>query len=448
MAEQLLPTQPDAPADRGGLTDAEPTDGRPDLSIGAFTPNGPWTVDPDAMAWRLPAPDPPRRGSTRLREDAAALAHELVRPQHLPSVRRVATVGYRLGWALLGWGLRDRGTPTSRLGTLPSAAPGLRAARPDLHQAGADHLVGRGDLPRGAGGGVPAAPRPGAARAVRDGPTDDRGGPGTAARRGLRLLRPRAHRLGLDRPGARGHPPHRRAGRGQGPATAAWPPLVRLDIAAMAWIAPQLVGRIPIAALTNPPALVELFAETIVEELDFRLEAQNMLDIAAVFAGQRPALHRGPPAAPRTGHPAGTGHGAPARLRLGRRRRHAGGRHRHRRRPAVQPDRLPGGRPALRRVPRRPARRQPAGPDGRDRGPARLRHHRPPGRAEAPGLPAPADGGHHQQPHRAGRGPAGPRRPAGRLRRRGSHPRPRTSTGRPSTPPPSPPTRWWPSCAT
>src|SRR5207237_7680004 len=50
-----------------------------------------------------------------------------------------------------------------------------------------------------------------------------------------------------------------------------------------------LVGRIPVAALANPPALVELFAETIVEELDFRLEAANMLDIAGVFAltGQR-----------------------------------------------------------------------------------------------------------------------------------------------------------------
>jgi ubiquinone biosynthesis protein len=64
---------------------------------------------------------------------------------------------------------------------------------------------------------------------------------------------------------------------------------VRLDIAAMAWIAPWLVGRIPVAALANPPALVELFAETIVEELDFRLEAENMLDIAHVLkdAGQR-----------------------------------------------------------------------------------------------------------------------------------------------------------------
>jgi ubiquinone biosynthesis protein len=68
--------------------------------------------------------------------------------------------------------------------------------------------------------------------------------------------------------------------------------LVREDIEAMAWLSPRLVGRIPVAALANPPALVELFAETIVEELDFRLEAQNMLDIAAVLAetGQRSVL--------------------------------------------------------------------------------------------------------------------------------------------------------------
>ena len=46
---------------------------------------------------------------------------------------------------------------------------------------------------------------------------------------------------------------------------------------------------LPIAALANPPALIELFAETIVEELDFRLEADSMLDVAAVLAetGQR-----------------------------------------------------------------------------------------------------------------------------------------------------------------
>lgn len=60
------------------------------------------------------------------------------------------------------------------------------------------------------------------------------------------------------------------------------------DVAALAWMAPWLVGRIPVAALANPPAVVDLFAETISEELDFRLEAQNMLDVAAVLgeAGQ------------------------------------------------------------------------------------------------------------------------------------------------------------------
>ncbi|MFZ1488943.1 MAG: AarF/UbiB family protein [Ilumatobacteraceae bacterium] len=59
--------------------------------------------------------------------------------------------------------------------------------------------------------------------------------------------------------------------------------LVRKDLRVMAWLAPHLVGRIPVASLANPPALVELFAETIVEELDFRMEAANMLDAAAVL---------------------------------------------------------------------------------------------------------------------------------------------------------------------
>jgi ubiquinone biosynthesis protein len=51
----------------------------------------------------------------------------------------------------------------------------------------------------------------------------------------------------------------------------------------MAWIAPFMIGRIKVAALANPPALVELFAETIVEELDFRMEASNMVDVASMM---------------------------------------------------------------------------------------------------------------------------------------------------------------------
>ena len=59
--------------------------------------------------------------------------------------------------------------------------------------------------------------------------------------------------------------------------------LVHTDLRAMAWLAPHLVGRIPVSALANPPALVELFADTIVEELDFRVEAANMLDVAVML---------------------------------------------------------------------------------------------------------------------------------------------------------------------
>ncbi len=56
--------------------------------------------------------------------------------------------------------------------------------------------------------------------------------------------------------------------------------LVQKDLKVMSFIAPLLIGRIKVAALANPPVLVELFAETISEELDFRCEGQNMLDIA------------------------------------------------------------------------------------------------------------------------------------------------------------------------
>ena len=60
--------------------------------------------------------------------------------------------------------------------------------------------------------------------------------------------------------------------------------LVHKDLKVMAWLSPFLVGRIPVASLANPPALVEVFARTISEELDFRVEAANMIDVAAVFA--------------------------------------------------------------------------------------------------------------------------------------------------------------------
>ena len=81
--------------------------------------------------------------------------------------------------------------------------------------------------------------------------------------------------------------------------------LVRKDLRVMAWLAPHLVGRIPIASLANPPALVELFAETIVEELDFRMEAANMIDIAADAARPEADRLRGAPARTRRWSPGG-----------------------------------------------------------------------------------------------------------------------------------------------
>jgi ubiquinone biosynthesis protein len=56
------------------------------------------------------------------------------------------------------------------------------------------------------------------------------------------------------------------------------------DLAAMSWLVPVLGKRLRLALLANMPAYLELFAETIIEELDFRLEAQNMLDVAALLA--------------------------------------------------------------------------------------------------------------------------------------------------------------------
>ena len=58
--------------------------------------------------------------------------------------------------------------------------------------------------------------------------------------------------------------------------------LVHADLGVMAWLAPHLVGQFRLLHLRTL-ALVELFAETIVEELDFRLEAANMVDVAEVL---------------------------------------------------------------------------------------------------------------------------------------------------------------------
>ncbi|MBF6554820.1 MAG: AarF/ABC1/UbiB kinase family protein [Acidimicrobiales bacterium] len=234
------------------------------------------------MAWRFPT------GTTgdidALRAEAADLARQLVRRQRLPPGARVMAVGLRLGGALIGWGMRDRGTPTSRSGLSRRLRPAFERLGPTYIKLGQILSSGEGIFPeelveefRLLRDHVPPEPFATVRRTVEE----DLGrsltdvfvsfDPTPIASASIAQVHAATLRTG-----------ERVVVKVQRRNVAS---LVRLDVAAMSWIAPILVGRIPVAALTNPPALVELFAETIVEELDFRLEAQNMLDIAAVHAG-------------------------------------------------------------------------------------------------------------------------------------------------------------------
>ena len=249
-----------------------------DLSIGAFSDDGPWVVDPAAMPWR--------RGIDRLRAATAAEVPNLVRRRRLPPGARVVTTGAALAGALGGWyaGERRSGDQSrSRAGLSRRLRKAFVRLGPTYIKLGQiissgegifpDELVGEFRLLRDR---VPAE----TFETVRDIIQGDLGRPLDAVFRHIDE-QPRAaasiaqvHDAVL----VTGEPVVVKVQR---PTIAT---LVRKDLAAMSWIAPALVGRIPISALANPPALVELFAETIAEELDFRLEAENMLDIARVLA--------------------------------------------------------------------------------------------------------------------------------------------------------------------
>jgi ubiquinone biosynthesis protein len=252
------------------------------LSIGAFTPHGPWTVDPEAMQWRFAHGD--SGDIDALRSDAAELARRLVRRRRLPPGARVVTVGWHLGRALVGWGVRDRGTPNSRAGLSRRLRPAFEYLGPTYIKLGQIISSGEGIFPEELVSEFQLLRdrvAPESFITVRRTIEEDLGhplaeiftsfDPTPIASASIAQVHAATLRTG-----------ERVVVKVQRRTVES---LVRLDIAAMSWIGPHLVGRIPVAALSNPPALIELFAETIVEELDFRLEAQNMLDIAAVFAG-------------------------------------------------------------------------------------------------------------------------------------------------------------------
>ena len=252
-----------------------------DLAIGAFSEQGPWQVVPDRMPWR--------RDVDALRAASQAQVPEWVRRRRLPPVRRFLRAGALVGYAVAMWWLfeKRRGPEASRAGLsrrLRIAFEKLGSSYIKLAQIVSsgqgifpDELVAEFKICRDR---VPPEPF----SHVREVVEQELGVP-------LESVFARFEEKPLASASiAQVHAAQLRTGeevvvKVQRPHVAT---LVRQDVAAMAWIAPYLVGRIPVAALANPPALVELFAETISEELDFRLEGQNMLDIAHVLhdAGQ------------------------------------------------------------------------------------------------------------------------------------------------------------------
>jgi ubiquinone biosynthesis protein len=252
-----------------------------DLARWAFHENGPWQLRQSEIRWL--------KGLTQVRADAQAEVPRLVAPRTIPPLRRFGHAGWRVGGALAGWWLRDR-----RLAGEASRAGLSRRLREAFEHLGSAYIKlgqivssGRGLFPdelvdefKRCRDQVPPEPF----EVVREVVESDLGQP-------LEEVFASFDRECLAAASiAQVHAATLRSGetvvvKVQRPRVSS---RVRSDIAAMAWIAPRLVGRIPIAALANPPALVELFAETILEELDFRLEAENMLDIAHVLrdAGQ------------------------------------------------------------------------------------------------------------------------------------------------------------------
>lgn len=254
----------------------------PDLAAAAFSEDGPWTLDPDHLAWR--------RGLEAERAAVAASVPELTRRRLLPPGRRVGVTVARLGGAVGRWylGARRRGASESRRDLAHRLRDAAEHLGPSYIKLGQIVSSGRGLFPdelvdefSSLRDRVQPEPFP----VVRATVEAELGAPLDAVfasfeRRPIAAASiAQVHAAVL----RTGEPVVVKVQR----ATVA--ERVRSDLRVMAWIAPFLVGRIPVAALANPPALVELFAETITEELDFRLEAENMLDVARSFAelGQR-----------------------------------------------------------------------------------------------------------------------------------------------------------------
>ncbi len=255
------------------------------MEQGAFSAAGPWVVEVGSLTWA--------RGGAALRERVRAGVPGRTRRRRVPPLGRLLYSLLLIGGALGIWWLRERDGERSAV----RAALARRLRRvferlgPSYVKLGQIVSSGRGLFPdevvdefRLLRDRVPAAPF----EAVRAIVEADLGRPLDAVFAAFEREPLASASI------AQVHAATLASGehvvvKVQRPAidVAIW-----RDVAALSWVAPYLVGRIPVAALANPPAVVQLFAETVSEELDFRLEAQNMLDVAAVLPdlGLRPVI--------------------------------------------------------------------------------------------------------------------------------------------------------------
>ena len=256
---------------------ADPVEPPSDLALGSFSDHAPWIVAPEDMAWRLAVPG--------LRRQIALELPGLTTPARIPPGVRVVRVVRLIGTALALWaaGARRKGGSESRADVSRRLRVAAEHLGPTYIKLGQIISSGEGIFPeelvrefKKCRDQVPPEPFSVVRRVVEE----DLGRP-------LEAVFSRFHPVPLAAASiAQVHEATLRTGEDvvvkvQRPSVGQ---LVHKDLKVMAWIAPFAVGRIPIAALANPPALVELFAETITEELDFRIEAENMLDVARSFA--------------------------------------------------------------------------------------------------------------------------------------------------------------------
>ncbi|MCS5637045.1 MAG: AarF/UbiB family protein [Myxococcota bacterium] len=243
----------------------------------AFRENGPWAFRLEDLAWWSELES--------IREDQGAEVPKWLAPGRWPPILRFLSAAGRVGGAVLAWRIQEGRRPgqRSRAGLSRRLRRAFEALGPAYIKLGQIISSGRGLFPeelvdefKRCRDQVPAV----SFEAVRQVVESELGQP-------LEAVFDEFDRVPLAAASiAQVHVARLRSGeevvvKVQRPNV---DERVRRDVTAMAWVAPRLVGRIPVAALANPPVLVEVFAETIVEELDFRLEAQNMVDIARVLA--------------------------------------------------------------------------------------------------------------------------------------------------------------------